>query len=128
MSKKTRLLVFVYIIGILWLCLVHFFDQDIVICPFRRLTNLPCPGCGMTRSFIFTLNGYFLAAFRQNPNIIIVFPAVILFPLLVIAELITKKRYIDHILSYIDRIFSNIYFLLSFILFELIIWIYLLLS
>jgi len=26
-------------------------------CPFRALTGIPCPGCGMTRSFLALTNG-----------------------------------------------------------------------
>ncbi|MCF8569522.1 DUF2752 domain-containing protein [Gordonia sp. HY002] len=33
-----------------------------VICPFRHLTGLPCPGCGLTRAFVYTMHGDFSAA------------------------------------------------------------------
>ncbi len=36
-------------------------------CWFRRLSSLPCPGCGLTRSFISLAKGELLRAWRFNP-------------------------------------------------------------
>lgn len=36
------------------------------VCPFRRLTGLPCPACGLTRSWIALGHGDLLAAFGYN--------------------------------------------------------------
>jgi hypothetical protein len=38
-----------------------------VICPFRALAGLPCPGCGTTRSFFALAGGRVLTAVRLNP-------------------------------------------------------------
>jgi hypothetical protein len=38
-----------------------------VICPFRRLTGLPCPGCGLTRSWVYLVHGDVHAALWANP-------------------------------------------------------------
>lgn len=38
-----------------------------VLCTFRRLTGVPCPGCGLTRSFVFLAHGQLLDALRANP-------------------------------------------------------------
>lgn len=43
-------------------------------CYFRKLTDLECPGCGMTRATYALLNGRFAEAFRLNPVGIILFP------------------------------------------------------
>ena len=37
------------------------------VCPFRVLTRLPCPGCGMTRAWLSLLHGDLSAAFRFHP-------------------------------------------------------------
>lgn len=34
-----------------------------VLCPFRRMTSLPCPACGLTRSFVATAHGRLPEAF-----------------------------------------------------------------
>jgi len=37
------------------------------ICPLRRFTGLPCPGCGMTRAFAHLAKGEWTAALRVHP-------------------------------------------------------------
>lgn len=38
-----------------------------VLCPFRRLTGLPCPGCGLTRSWVYAAHGWWREAFLAHP-------------------------------------------------------------
>ncbi len=38
-----------------------------VICPFRLVTGLPCPTCGLVRTAGHLLRGEVAAAFRTNP-------------------------------------------------------------
>ena len=37
------------------------------LCPFRLLTGLPCPGCGLTRSLVSLLHGDLTAAVYFHP-------------------------------------------------------------
>lgn len=43
------------------------------ICPFKNLTGLPCPGCGMTRAFHFLVHGRVHEAVQHNPISVILF-------------------------------------------------------
>jgi hypothetical protein len=36
-------------------------------CAFRNAFGIPCPGCGLTRSFAAISHGFFGAAFRMHP-------------------------------------------------------------
>ncbi|MEQ6900891.1 DUF2752 domain-containing protein [Nocardioides sp. YIM 152588] len=38
-----------------------------VLCPFRRLTGLPCPGCGLTRSWVYLVHGWWRESFLAHP-------------------------------------------------------------
>jgi hypothetical protein len=52
-------------------------------CPFRALTGIPCPGCGMTRSFLSLFHLDFHDAFLYHP----MFPAFLLLPILLLIHL-----------------------------------------
>ncbi len=39
----------------------------LVLCPFRLLTHLPCPGCGMTRAMLALGHGDLRAALIAHP-------------------------------------------------------------
>ena len=37
------------------------------VCAFRRMTGLPCPGCGLSRSWTLTAHGRLRAAVGRHP-------------------------------------------------------------
>jgi hypothetical protein len=37
------------------------------ICPFRLATGLPCPGCGLTRSWVYLAHGRWADSVAANP-------------------------------------------------------------
>lgn len=50
----------------------------VVLCPFRAVTGLPCPGCGMTRAFCSLGHGDLAGAFGYNALSPFVFAAALL--------------------------------------------------
>lgn len=57
------------------------------------LTGLPCPGCGITKSFIFLYDGNLLKSFYYHLFGPLAFVACIAAIVILTAELITKKEY-----------------------------------
>ena len=58
----------------LWLALVAtnvwlagYRDQAITLCVFKRLTTVPCPGCGSTRAVLHLIHGRLGQAFAAQP-------------------------------------------------------------
>jgi hypothetical protein len=58
-----------------------------VICPFRRLTALPCPACGLTRSWVDLAHGDVAGSVQQNP-----FGPVLVAGLVVLVVLVVRAR------------------------------------
>ncbi len=42
-------------------------DRDVLTCPLKRLTAVPCPTCGATRSVLSLAQGDLLGALLYNP-------------------------------------------------------------
>jgi len=53
-------------------------EPQFVLCPFRALTHLPCPGCGMTRAFCALFHGELWRAIKFNALSPLLFLAAIL--------------------------------------------------
>lgn len=68
------------------------------LCPFKLLTGLPCPGCGITKSIIFFYKGDLLKSLYYH----LFGPFVIVFCMVTVvvlsAELATSKTYFRHLL------------------------------
>jgi len=69
---------FGFIVLLLWSCLfcaIHLFGFSVdelmghlhIFCPFKALTGILCPGCGMTRAFLALTEFDFVGAFHFNP-------------------------------------------------------------
>ena len=71
-------------------------------CPFKALTSIPCPGCGMTRALISVTEGDFHAAFGHNP-----FSFFLLF--MVVVSIVPRKQ-VEKLPS-IAPVFMNYFFI-----------------
>lgn len=63
-----------------------------VLCIFRRLTGLPCPGCGLTRSWVYLMHGDLSQAFISNPFGPVLVVAVIALAIAVVRARVRHER------------------------------------
>lgn len=74
-------------IGAAFLLSPEHIEDGPVICPFRALTGLPCPGCGLTRSWVYAANGWWRESFASNP-----FGLVVVAFVVVLAVVVVRRR------------------------------------
>lgn len=92
------------------------------LCPFKMMTGLPCPACGLTKSMICFYRGDILKSLHYHifgPLVIFFCTALIL---IFTTELFTKRRYFRKILysrkiAYITIVFLLLYHLIRLIWF-----------
>jgi len=60
-------------------------------CMIKRITNIPCPSCGSTRSVSAVFHGDFAGAIYWNPLGLVVLAIMIVLPIWLAADLILKK-------------------------------------
>jgi len=67
--------------------------RDVVLCPFKRITRLPCPVCGTARGGVLLLRGRVGEAFACNPLVLtIILAAFAILLLRVTAGLAVRVR------------------------------------
>ncbi|MGM9802166.1 MAG: DUF2752 domain-containing protein [Candidatus Limisoma sp.] len=81
--------------------LIGVFHLHITICPSKLIFHIPCPGCGITRALILLCHGQFVSAIALNPNILIVIPALIAYPILLFVRIKYSLDYISKINSWL---------------------------
>ena len=62
-------------------------------CAFREMTGKPCPSCGMTTAFAWTMRGRFAESWRANPAGAMIAPTCLaLVPWLIFASISGRTR------------------------------------
>ncbi len=74
-KEKLKYIFLFFIVLFISFAVRPFEKSPMDICVFKNLTNLPCPGCGLTRSFIYLAHGDLYDSLRMNPFGIILFGA-----------------------------------------------------
>lgn len=49
---------------------IHWLETHLLSCPYKQLTGIDCPGCGMQRSFVALLKGEWIQSFILYPALL----------------------------------------------------------
>lgn len=83
-----------------------------VICPFRAVTGLPCPGCGLTRSWVYLMHGDIGSSLASNWFGPVLILAIVVLAVITLRARLTRKRPAD-----LDKLVRNPIILGAFALF-----------
>jgi hypothetical protein len=70
----------------------HGYKISFLVCPIRHFTGIPCPGCGMTKSFMAIARGDWSQAVTHNLFGPFLFTCFVLIVVHVSLELLTQRR------------------------------------
>ncbi len=89
-------------IGVAFLLSPDHIEDGPVLCPFRALTGLPCPGCGLTRSWVYAAHGWWRESFASHA-----FGMLLLAAVLVLAAVVVVRRVRRTPPPDLDRVFRH---------------------
>ena len=100
-NKLYLFLLFACFVGYSWLLfsLQHEHEiksQEFTVCLFKKVTTVPCPSCGTTRSVMQLSHGNFLSAILINPFGIIVGLIMLVAPVWIGYDFIKKELSKEH--------------------------------
>ncbi len=127
--QRKRLYVFILIaclIGYIWLIVnlfVGYSEKGYEVCLFKHITGIPCPSCGTTSSILVLFQGELLAALSMNPLGFVVLGIMIVVPIWIFLDLITRKETFWNVYKGMEKLLRQPLVYIPAILLIVIIWI-----
>jgi len=67
-------------------------NNEIGLCMFKHVTNIPCPSCGSTRSILSLFQGHFIESIYWNPIGLILVIIMVASPIWIAYDLVSRKE------------------------------------
>jgi hypothetical protein len=112
--------------GYIWLIsrVLYGASHSVVGCLFHKVTGVPCPSCGSTRSVLFLLKGDFIQALHANPFGYILLLLMVVLPVWLLCDFICKKSSFLHLYQRVESVLKGRYVCILAGTFVLINWIW----
>ncbi len=127
-NKLYMLLFTACIAGYIWLyySMSNYFvtNKSFDGCIVKKVTNIPCPSCGSTRSILALTQGNFYEALATNPIGIIVAVIMVVIPMWIIIDLLARKKSLFDCYNSIETRLKTPHYAIPFILLVAINWIW----
>ena len=111
LNKKNKILILFSYLGLILIFLLY--TNLHIPCIFKKIFHIPCPSCGMTRSFISIINLNFKKAIYYNILSIPLFITLLIIFITIIIDLIYQKKYSNIIIKLITNNYTIIIILLT---------------
>jgi len=109
-NKKNKILILFLFQGLILIFLLYL--KSNIPCLFKKIFNIPCPACGITRAFKLILNLKIVESFSYN---ILAFPLLIILIIILIfdiIDIILNKNFVNKIIKIISKNYYIIIILL----------------
>jgi hypothetical protein len=114
--------------GYIWLILTYYRAFSLAlepgVCLFKRVTGVPCPSCGTTRSVLSILKGDILEGILWNPFGIIIIFILFIFPVWIISDVLSRKDSLFNIYNQAELVLKRKWIAIPAILLVLLNWIW----
>lgn len=110
LTKKNKILILFSYIGLILIFLLYMNYN--IPCIFKKIFNIPCPSCGLTRAFKLILKLQITKSLSYN---ILTIPIIIILSTILIStiiDIIFNKQYLNKILNKIIKNYKIIILLL----------------
>jgi len=94
------------------------------VCFFKRITSIPCPSCGSTRSVLTLLQGNLTTALYINPFGFVIALVMLLTPFWITIDIVSKKRTLFNFYQKIELELKKRYYAIPLILLVVTNWIW----
>ncbi len=114
--------------GYIWLMLTYHRTVSLSlepgVCLFKRVTGIPCPSCGSTRSVLSFLKGDVVDAILWNPFGILLILILLVSPFWIIYDVISRKDTLYRFYNRTELFFKRTWIAIPAILLVLLNWVW----